>query len=170
MNALSGGLFHMMNDILDLSLLFLVAGAALYVTRRKDLNDVSGLAHRSGFLAAMFMIGMLAISGMPPMGGFASKILIYESVFHFNPLLSVIGIVGSIMLLAIFVKVFASVFLGPPYKGSVRRVPMSMKLVMCALAFFILFLGIFPGVALDLLITPAAEALVNTQAYIGGVL
>ncbi len=170
MDALSGGLFHMLNDMLDLGLLFLVAGAALYVTRRQDLNDVSGLAHRSGFLAAMFMIGTLAISGMPPMGGFASKILIYESVFHFNPLLSVIGILGSIMLLAIFVKVFASVFLGPPYKGAVRHVPLSMKLAMGALAFFILFLGIFPALALDMVITPAAEALISTQAYIGGVL
>jgi multicomponent Na+:H+ antiporter subunit D len=170
MYALSGGIFHMLNDILDLSLLFLVTGAALYITRKQDLNDVGGLAHRSGPLAVLFMIGMLAIAGLPPMGGFASKLMIYESVYFFSPMLAIVGILGSIMLLAIFMKIFASVFLGVPYKGDVRKVPKSMLFVMFVLAFFILLLGIFPTLALDLIITPAARALINTQAYIGGVL
>jgi len=169
MQALSGGIFHMINDVLDLSLMLLAAGTVFYITRQQDINEVGGLAHKSGYLAVLFMISMLAIAGMPPMGGFASKLMIYESVYYFNPLLSIIGILGSIMMLAIFVKIFASVFLGVPYKGSVRKVPKSMMFAMCVLAFFILFLGIFPNLALDLLITPAAEALINPQAYIGGV-
>jgi len=167
--AMSGGIFHIINDALDLSLLLLVTGAVFYITRQQDINEVGGLAHRSGHLAVLFMISMLAIAGMPPTGGFASKLMIYESVYYFNPLLSIIGILGSIMMLAIFVKIFASVFLGVPYKGSVRKVPKSMMFAMCVLAFFILFLGIFPNLVLDLLITPAAEALINPQAYIGGV-
>ena len=170
MKALYGGLFHIINDALDLSLMFLAAGAVFYITGKDDLNEVGGLAHRSGFLAVLFMIGLLAIAGMPPMGGFASKLMIYESLFYFNPMLSIIGILGSIMMLAIFVKIFASVFLGVPYKGHVEKVPNTMLFVMSVLAFFILLFGIFPNLALDLLIKPAADALVNTQAYIGGVL
>jgi multicomponent Na+:H+ antiporter subunit D len=170
LDALAGSIFHMINGVLDLSLLFLVTGAVIYVTRKQDLNQVGGLAHRSGYLAVLFMIGMLAISGIPPMNGFASKLMIYESVYQLNPLLSIMGIMGSIMLLAMFVKIFASVFLGPPYKGRVRRVPKTMLFAMSVLAFFILLLGIFPGLALDLLITPAVQALTNTQGYIGGVI
>lgn len=170
LQALSGGVFHMLNDILDLSLIFLVMGGLLYITKKEDLNDISGLAHRSAFLTLMFMIGLLAISGMPPMNGFASKLLIYESVYYLNPLLAIIGIVGSIMMLALFVKIFASVFLGIPYKGDVKSLPLSMAFTMCVLAFFIFLFGLFPNLALDLIVTPAVQALINTPAYIGAII
>ncbi len=168
--ALSGGIFHLINDALDLSLLFLVVGAVFYMTRGRNAGELGGLAHRSPALTVLFVIGMLAISGMPPFNGFASKLLIYESVYYFNPLLSIAGILGSIMMLAIFVKVFASVFLGPPYRGKVRPLPRSMLAVMFILAFLILLLGLFPQLAIDSLVTPAANALIDPQLYIGGVL
>lgn len=169
LNAMSGGIFHMINDALDMGLLLLVMGAVMYVTKKDDLNEVSGLAHRSGALAVLFLIGVLAISGLPPLNGFASKVIIYESVFRLNPLLSVIGILGSVMMLAIFVKIFASVFLGVPYKGYVRRVPMSMMISMLVLAGLMLFIGFFPGIVLDYVVIPATEALINPGLYIGGV-
>jgi multicomponent Na+:H+ antiporter subunit D len=168
--ALSGGIFHMLNDVLDLSLIFLVAGAMLYVTRKEELNDISGLAHKSPLLAMMFMIGLLAISGMPPMNGFASKLLIYESVYYINPMLAIIGIVGSIMMLAIFVKLFASVFLGVPYKGTIRPLPLTMVFAMAVLVFFIFLFGLFPNAALDMVVTPAVNALIDTPAYMGGII
>lgn len=169
LGALQGGIFHMINDALDMGLLLLVIGAVMYVTKKDDLNEVSGLAHRSGVLAVLFLVGMLAISGMPPLNGFASKVMIYESVFMLNPLLSVIGIMGSIMMLAVFVKIFASVFLGVPYKGYVRSVPRSMLLSMLVLAGIMLFIGLFPGLVLDYVVIPATEALLNQGLYIGGV-
>ncbi len=170
LQAFSGGVFHMLNDILDLSLIFLVTGSLLYITKKEDLDDVSGIAHRSAFLTLMFMIGLLAISGMPPMNGFASKLLIYESVYYLNPMLAIIGIVGSIMMLALFVKIFASVFLGVPYKGHVRPLPLSMAFTMCVLVFFIFLFGIFPNLAMEMVVAPAVQALINTPAYIGAVI
>ncbi len=168
--ALSGGVFHMINDVLDMSLIFLVAGGILYVTKKQDITELSGLGHRSGFLTVMFAIALLAISGMPPMNGFASKLLIYESVYFLNPMLAIIGIAGSMMMLALFVKIFASVFLGAPYRGIVAPLPLSMAFVMCVLAFFIIVFGLFPNVALDLIVTPAVQALLGKAAYIGGVI
>jgi multicomponent Na+:H+ antiporter subunit D len=168
--AIHGGIFHIINDALDMGLLLLVIGAVMYVTKKDDLNEISGLAHRSGALAALFLIGVLAISGMPPMNGFASKVMIYESVFILNPILSVIGILGSIMMLAIFIKIFASVFLGVPYEGYVRRVPTSMMICMLILAGIMLFIGFFPGIILENVVMPAAEALLNQGFYMGGVI
>ncbi|RKY40708.1 MAG: NADH:ubiquinone oxidoreductase [Candidatus Makaraimicrobium thalassicum] len=168
--ALSGGIFHIVNDVLDISLLFLIAGSIYYITKKRNIDELGGLAHDFPSLSVLFIIGMLAISGIPPFNGFASKLMIYESVFYFNPLLVILGVLGSILMLAVFVKVFACIFLGAPYEGEVEEVPGSMMFTMWVLAFFILFLGLFPQVAIDIFIAPAAEALVHPEVYIGGVL
>ncbi|UCD03344.1 MAG: NADH:ubiquinone oxidoreductase [Candidatus Aenigmatarchaeota archaeon] len=169
-NALSGGLFHIVNDALNMSLIFLAACAVAYITERRDLSGVGGLAHRSAPLAVFFLIGLLAISGIPPMNGFASKLMIFESVFFLNPLLSVIGITGSILMLAVFVKVFVALFLGTPYEGKLRKTPKTMLIPMFVLSVLIILLGLFAPFAVDTLITPAAQALLDPQAYIGGVI
>ena len=168
--AVVGGMFQLVNDALNLGLVFFVIVAVAFITKKKKVEDVSGLAHKSPILAVLFLIGLLAISGMPPLNGFASKIIIYESVYMASPVFSIIGILGSIMLLAIFVKVFTAIFLGPPYKGKVEPLPKSMLLVMAIIAFFILFLGLFPKQAIEVVFLPAANALINSQAYIGGIL
>ncbi|MBN2330541.1 MAG: NADH:ubiquinone oxidoreductase [Candidatus Aenigmarchaeota archaeon] len=170
MSSMHGGIFHMLNDAIDMGLLLLVVGAVTYATKRQELDQVSGLAHRSGALAALFLIGVLSIAGLPPLNGFASKVIIYESVFRINPMLSVIGILGSIMMLAVFVKIFASVFLGAPYKGCFRKIPRSMLIPMVVLAVIMIFIGLFPGLVLERLVFPAAEALLNQEMYFGGVL
>jgi len=170
LNALNGGIFHLINDALDLSLLFLVIGAVVYVTQKSDVDDLGGLGHRFPALAVLFLVGTLAIAGMPPFNGFASKLLIYESVYYFNPILAIVAIVGSIMLLAVFVKAFTAVFLGVPFNGEVKPLPKSMLAVMAVLALLIITFGLFPSLAIDSFVARAAEALSNPSMYIGGVL
>ncbi len=165
--ALSGGIFHMINDALDLGLMFMIAGAVFYATGKTGIGKLGGLAHRSASLSILFVIGMLAVAGLPPFNGFVSKLIMYESVFLLNPVLSVIGILGSILMLAVFVKVFASVFLGSPYGGKFREIPLSMTAVMWAFALLTILLGIFPGLVLDGLVMPAVEALLGHGAYMG---
>ena len=167
--AISGGLFHILNDTLDLGLLFLIAGAIFYLTGKRDLN-IGGLAHSQPTLAVFFLIGMGAVSGLPPFNGFASKLMIYESVYYLNPLLAIIGILGSILMLAIFVKVFSAIFLGIPYDRELRKIPGSMLAVMGILALSIIFIGLFPNLVLESIITPATKALINPKNYIEAIL
>ncbi len=116
------------------------------------------------------MIGIFAVSGLPPFNGFASKIMIYESVYFFNPLLAIIGILGSIMMLAVFVKAFYSIFLGVQPPKEKVRIPKSMMAGMGVLVLLILLIGLFPSLVVKYLISPAVDALINPQNYIGGVL
>ncbi|OYT54749.1 MAG: NADH:ubiquinone oxidoreductase [Candidatus Altiarchaeales archaeon ex4484_2] len=169
-NAISGGVFHILNDVLDLGLLFLAAGAVFYLTGERDLNRMGGLGHTQPLLAVFFLVGIFAVSGLPPFNGFASKMMIYESVYVFNPLLAIIGILGSILMLAVFVKVFFSIFLGvSPAKGH-GKLPKSMLAGMGVLVLLIILIGLFPALVVDYLISPAVNALINSQNYIGGVL
>jgi multicomponent Na+:H+ antiporter subunit D len=165
--ALKGGLFHVFNDALDVGLLFMVAGAVYYATKETSLNRLGGLARNMKYTTIFFIIGLLAISGIPPMNGFASKLLIYESTYQLNPILSIIAILSSIMLLAIFIKVFHAAFLGPklPQFDTVKEVPRSMLLAMGFIAAFIIIFGLFPDLIVNTIVDPAANALIDNAGY-----
>jgi multicomponent Na+:H+ antiporter subunit D len=170
--AMQGGIFHIMNDALDVGLLFLVAGAIYYATKEHSLNNMGGLARHMKYTTIFFIIGLLAVSGMPPMNGFASKLLIYESTFQLNPILSIIAILCSILLLAMFVKVFYSAFMGPklPKFDKVQEVPKSMLVAMALIACIIIFFGLFPNIVLDTIVRPATDALMNHSQYVSALI
>lgn len=170
--AISGGIFHVINHALYKSLLFLTAGALFYRVGTRDLNEMGGLAHNMKYTSIFFMIGALSISGIPPFNGFASKIMIYESVYQLNPILSVIAIIVSIITLGSFVKVFKSAFTGPPlpqYKD-VKEVPKSMLIAMSILTAIIIFFSFFPGLVVNMIVNPATDALINQASYINAVM
>ncbi|MCX6664337.1 MAG: proton-conducting transporter membrane subunit [Euryarchaeota archaeon] len=169
--ALQGGILHLLNDALDIGLLFLVAGAVYYTTKKRSLDDTSGLARNMKYTTVFFVIGFLAVAGMPPLNGFASKFLIYESVYQLNPILSIVAILCSILMLAVFVKVFYAVFMGPelPAFKNVTEAPRSMLLAMGLVAALAIFIGLFPNLVIDALVKPAADALLNHAQYIGTV-
>jgi multicomponent Na+:H+ antiporter subunit D len=124
------------------------------------------------YTAILFLIGALASAGLPPFNGFASKILIYESVYKFNPILAIVAVIVSIITLAIFVKAFFSAFAGqslPEYK-EVKDAPRPMMAAMLVLTVAIVLFGLFPGLVVNWMATPAAKALINQGSYIQAVL
>ena len=171
-NALKGGLFHLLNHGIYEALLFFSAGAVIYATGERRLSSLSGLARKMPFTTVFFLLGAMAIAGIPPLNGFASKILIYESVYRFNPLLTAIALVVSVLTAVPFVKAFSSAFLGPELREfkRVREAPKAMLLGMTVLAVIAVFIGLFPGFVVETIIAPAASALASQGAYLGAVL
>jgi multicomponent Na+:H+ antiporter subunit D len=171
-DAMSGGIFHILNHAMYKPLLFFTGGALFYYTGTRDLTRMGGLAHKMKWTTVLYIIGTLSISGIPPLNGFSSKILIYESVFRFNPVLTIVGIIVSILTLASFTKAFHSAFMGaelPEYKGG-QEVPRSMIIGMVILAAGIVFITLFPSLIVDWAIYPAADALLDQGAYINAVM
>ena len=170
--AMAGGLFHIINHAMYKGLLFLTAGAVFYRAGTRNLNKLGGLGHDMPWTMVCFMIGALAIAGVPPFNGFASKLLIYESVFRFSPFLSIVAMLVSILTLASFVKVFHSMFLGPRRAefAAVREVPAPMLAGMALLAVFVVAAGLAPQPFVDHLIQPAVEALVDRAGYVAAIL
>ena len=172
MTAMEGGIFHIINHAFYKGLLFLTAGVIFYRCGTRNLNDLGGLGHSMKWTMLFFIIGALAIAGIPPFNGFASKLMIYESVFLFNPVLSIIAMVVSILTLASFVKVFHSIFMGPkrPEFKDVTEAPLPMLIAMGALSLLVILFGVFPQEVLDMMVIPAASALANQAGYIGAVM
>lgn len=171
-DAISGGIFHILNHAMYKPLLFMTAGALFHRTGTRDLNKMGGLGHNMKFTLILYIIGTLSIAGIPPLNGFASKFLIYESVYQFNPLLAVVAMLVSIITLASFTKAFQSAFTGPqlPEYKDVKEVPKPMLIGMGILAAGIIFTSIFPGLIVERIVNPATDALINQAAYVNGIM
>ena len=76
-----GGLLHVANHAVFKSLLFLGAGAVLHGTGTREIDQLGGLLKRMPWTAFTFLIGAVAISGLPPLNGFVSEFLIYLGAF-----------------------------------------------------------------------------------------
>jgi multicomponent Na+:H+ antiporter subunit D len=170
--AMKGGVYHILNYTMYKALLFLVAGSLYYMTGTRDLNKMGGLIRKAPLTAFMFAIAAAAIAGLPPMNGFVSKLLIYQSSFAVHPILAVVALVTSILTLASFVKIFQTAFLGPEQNrmADVKKVPTTMLVGMGVLTAVVLFLTLFPTWSLSHLAEPAAKALVDQAGYIAAIM
>jgi NADH:ubiquinone oxidoreductase subunit 5 (subunit L)/multisubunit Na+/H+ antiporter MnhA subunit len=121
----AGSLLHVVNHALFKGLLFLGAGAVAHATGTRDLDLLGGLSKRMPWVAGAFIVGAIAIGGLPPLNGFASEFLIYLGAFRGEvalvadravPCLVVIAALALIggLVAVCFTKVVGIVFLGEP--------------------------------------------------------
>ena len=124
----SGALLHTLNHSLFKSLLFFSAGNVYQQTHTRNIEHLGGLVKKMPVTAVLFLIGSLAIGGLPPFNGFVSEFIIYTGLF--KGLLGFQGITQSILLvltilglvivggmsLITFSKAFGIIFLGNPRK------------------------------------------------------
>ncbi|MFO7956911.1 MAG: complex I subunit 5 family protein [Candidatus Brocadiia bacterium] len=147
-----GGLFHMLNNAIYKSCLFLTTGAAERRTGERDLDRMGGLARLMPVTFGCALIAAFAISGIPPLNGFASKWMVYHGVIRMAQQEGYIWLValvaamfGSALTLASFVKVLHSVFLGQPQpeEPQGRSPNVLMGLPMVVLAALCVVFGVF---------------------------
>ena len=166
--GIAGGLFHMINNAIYKSCLFLAAGAVEHHTNTSELNRLGGLARILPTTFACCAIAALAISGVPPLNGFASKWLVYQGCLAAGSPLAlvclVVAVFGSALTLASFFKVLASVFWGPlpagiTFRGGAANGKYAIVLPMVVLAGLCLAFGIVAQWPLEHLIMPAVADL-----------
>ncbi|MBN2590045.1 MAG: hypothetical protein JXA96_09290 [Sedimentisphaerales bacterium] len=153
----TGGLFHVINHAAFKGLLFLGAGAVLHSCKTGHIDSLGGIIKRMQWTAFTFLIGSIAICGLPPLNGFVSEFLIYLGVYKnnigggFEAMIFVLIVIGSLSLigglaLACFAKAFCITFLGLPRSECAQHaheVGFGMKFSMVTLAFLCVLLGIF---------------------------
>lgn len=159
--GLAGALLHVWNHGLFKSLLFLGAGAILHATHTRDMDQLGGLARRMPRVTGLFVIGAVAICGLPPLNGFASEWMIYVGLFRTlgigvespaAPAAAAAGVLAMVGALAVacFVKLTGTVFLGSARDsriGPVHDPSARMVVPMAALAAACVLLGLFPAIA-----------------------
>jgi len=155
----AGGLLHVLNHSIFKSLLFMGAGIVLQKTGTRTIDALGGLIKKMKITGTTFLVGSLAISGLPPFNGFVSEFFIYMGAFKGVAMektpfvLSLLGIISLAIIgglaLACFSKVVGVVFQGEPRsqaaenqdeKGPAMLIPMLILAAAC------LLIGVFPRV------------------------
>jgi hydrogenase-4 component B len=154
--ALIAAMFHTLNHAIFKCLLFLGAGSVLHSTGTRNMEELGGLIRPMPVTAFCFLIGAVAISGLPPLNGFVSEWLTYQSLLAgfgvtggltriLFPLAgSMLALTGALAA-ACFVKAFAITFLALPRgakSSPVHEAPRSMLVGMGWLAFSCVALGL----------------------------
>jgi len=163
--ALIAALYHSLNHALFKSLLFMGAGAVIHGTGRANLEHLGGLIRFMPITGFFFLVGAMAIAGLPPLNGFVSEWLTFQAALlspqlpnHlFNALLPIsaamLALTGALSA-AIMVKGYGIAFLGVPRSAAVHHAhePGFWMLAGMALpALGCLVLGILPTAVIPLL-------------------
>ncbi|PWB73050.1 hypothetical protein C3F09_05745 [candidate division GN15 bacterium] len=161
-----GAIFHVVNHALFKGLLFLSAGAMAHTTGTREMDKLGGLLKRMPWTASLFLVGSVAICGLPPLNGFASEFLVYMAGLYGSTGTiggtAVAGLVGMSSLaligglaIACFTKVFGVVFLGEPRSvnaGDVHDASPTMTVSMMILGAACLAVGLLAPFAVKALI------------------
>jgi len=166
--GLAGGLYHLVNHAMFKGLLFLCMGAVIYSTGTRKLDNLGGLWKRMPITTSTCIIAALAISGIPPFNGFASKTVLAEAVANYNFVLKFVMMVTGTLTFASFLKLISYTFFGELKKQliTIKEAPLLMQLPMMVLAILCVLLGINAQFVLDRFIVFAMSGLVQPRSIL----
>jgi NADH-quinone oxidoreductase subunit L len=138
--AYSGAVFHVITHAFFKALLFLAAGSVIHAMHHEqDIRKMGGLKSKLPITHLTFLIGCIAIAGVPPFSGFFSKDEILAAAFAKNPLYWYLGVVGAAMTAFYMFRLYATTFLGQ-FRGTeaqahhLHESPVAMTLPLILLA------------------------------------
>ena len=165
--GMAGALLHILNHSFFKPLLFLGSGAIIHASGTREMNLMGGLGKGMPRVALLFLVGSVAICGIPPLNGFVSEFLLYLGFFkqltagslvylvYLAPLLALVGGLAVVT----FTKLYSSVFLGSPRSSAAahpHEAGMTMLVPMAFFALLCLLIGVAPQLALSL-VSPAID-------------
>jgi NADH-quinone oxidoreductase subunit L len=111
--AYSGAVFHVITHAFFKALLFLGAGSVIHAMHHEqDIRKMGGLKAKLPITHLTFLIGCIAIAGVPPFSGFFSKDEILAAAFAKSPVYWVLGVIGAAMTAFYMFRLYATTFLG----------------------------------------------------------
>jgi NADH-quinone oxidoreductase subunit L len=138
--AYSGAVFHVITHAFFKALLFLAAGSVIHAMHHEqDIRKMGGLKSKLPITHITFLIGCIAIAGVPPFSGFFSKDEILAAAYAKNPIYWFLGVLGAAMTAFYMFRLYATTFLGQ-FRGTeaqahhVHESPISMTLPLIILA------------------------------------
>ncbi len=140
--AYTGAVFHVMTHAFFKALLFLGAGSVIHALHHEqDMRNMGGLKKHLPVTHITFLIGCLAIAGIPPLSGFFSKDEILAHAFSANKIYWIIGVLGAFMTAWYMFRLYSTTFLGR-FRGTEEQrhhlhespAPMTIALIVLAIA------------------------------------
>ncbi len=152
--AITGGFYHIFAHALASTAAFLAIGVVTYRTKTSKISELGGMIHHMPITYVVYLAAIISMAGIPPMGGFISKWLIFQALIENNlVILAVAAFIGSIGSFLYVFRPLAALFLGqklPKYKD-VKEAPVLMLIPMIILTLLSVTAGVFPTLFLPMI-------------------
>lgn len=110
-----------------------------------EIQDYNGLWKRSPFLAAVMLVSLLSLAGIPPLVGFVGKFQLFKAIMEQGYVWLVFVALGmSMVSVYYYLLVAKAMYLKDPKENTPIKVPMGMQITLLATMIITLFLGIYP--------------------------
>ena len=142
------GYFHLSTHAFFKALLFLAAGSLIHAVNSNELKDMGGLFKKMPFSGTVFIVGAVALAGVPPFAGFFSKDLILEAVYHHKLYIPLAALAIAAFLTAFYMTrtVMMALFGTPSHAAEHAHEPgVDMKLPLAVLAILAVVAGFGGG-------------------------
>ena len=172
-DGVAGATYHLINHALFKALLFLCAGMVVHSTGETKLSRMGGLARHRPLVTVAFLVGSLAIAGVPPMNGYASLGLIHGSLLDSGQFgLLAATLIAQVITIAALARAAYLGFLrrrAEPYEH-LEPSRMGMRVTLSTLGTACVAFGILPGLVIRHVAGPAASIVLHPRSYAAGVL
>lgn len=171
-DSIAGTVFYLIHDMIIKAGLFLLGGIMIYITGTSSLTKMGGLIRHYPILGWTFLVAAFALAGIPPLSGFAGKLLIVRAGFEAGEYVGAIVILlSSLVVLYSVVNLFMAVF----WKTPERPLPKTKKQTAALFlpAAVLIVLSVLYGVGTEAVypyVMQAVDALIHPEIYIDAVL
>jgi NADH-quinone oxidoreductase subunit L len=144
--SLAAGLFHLVSHATFKALLFLAAGNVIHFTHEKDAFKLGGLLKIMPVTAALFLIGILSLSGIPPFSGYFSKEwIVHEAKMAGDPIVFAFVLTAAVLTIFYGFRLWFRLFTGEPTEAAkhAREAYPIMLIPIGILAVLTFLIGIF---------------------------
>jgi NADH-quinone oxidoreductase subunit M len=163
--GMTGAATQLVTHGLITGMLFVLVGMVYDRAHTRNIDELSGLAHRMPFITVMMLVAGLASLGLPAMAGFVAEVTVFLGTFERFEALTIIGVIGVAFAAGYILWTIQRVFWGEPNPRWAELTDATSwweRGPLLALTAAILAIGIYPAWVMDLLtdgVTPIAERL-----------
>jgi NADH-quinone oxidoreductase subunit M len=147
-SGVEAALYHTVIHTFVKLLLFINIASIIYITGRRKFSELGGLLYHYPTLFILLLIGIIALAGMPPLGGFNSKFLIYTTLLEEKKGLLLAAVMFSSASAFLYCyKLIYGIYLGQPtqIKDKYRKIPLGFYIPQFVGATILIVLGILPS-------------------------
>lgn len=170
--------FHLLNHAIFKACLFLVAGIIAHEAATRDIRKLGGLRKEMPITFIIASIAALAMAGVPPLNGFLSKEMFYETSLEmghvlggpFEFLIPASAVMGGVFTFAYSIKLIDGIFLGKKHDNHlpehIHEAPFTMLFPAAILAVLAIFIGISPSSAVHYIIEPTTAGILLEEVHL----
>lgn len=151
--AVAGGFYHILAHALASAGAFMAIAAVAKQTGTTKMSELGGMIHKMPITYIVYLVAIISMAGIPPMGGFISKWLIFQAVIDKGMIFVAIAVFfGSIGSFLYVFRPLAALFLGQElreYKVKVKEAPFLMLLPMLIITALNVYTGVIPSAILN---------------------